>query len=83
MSELYLRYGECPTCGDMCQPDCVGSHPCDEEWVTCCECEIIWTLYHDDPTIPRDGSNPSQLYRIGEVESFEAWGDTPYECKDR
>lgn len=72
-------YGECPNCGAMCQPECLA--PCDEEWVVCCDCRIAWTLYHDDPDVARDGSEPWRKYRIGEIESFDDWG-IPYECKD-
>lgn len=66
--ELHLQYGHCPRCDRACQPDCIDTHPCDEEYVECDDCGILWTLYHEDPNDPRDGSNPSRTYRIGEIE---------------
>lgn len=68
MSEvIYLEYGHCPRCDKPCQPDCIPGQ-CDEEYVECEDCGIIWTLYHDDPDDPRNETQPWRKYRIGEIE---------------
>lgn len=85
MSEpVYLEYGECPKCGDHCQPECLDSEEdCDTEWVTCCNCRISWELYHEDPTDKRDETEPWRTYRIGAIESFDDMLVTPYQCDEK
>lgn len=83
MSEIKLPYGHCPNCGNPCQPDCADIEECDEEYVSCCDCRIGWTLYHEDPTDKRDETEPWRTYRIGEIESFDDMLVTPYECDEK
>lgn len=77
---IRLEYGRCPKCGEPCQPD-YGEDE-NTEYVSCCDCRISWTLYHDDPTGPRDNSQPWRKYRIGEIESFDDMLVEPYECRE-
>jgi len=65
--ELDLAYGHCPRCGQACQPDCIPGD-CDEEYVECDDCGIMWTLHHEDPTDKRDETEPWRTYRISDIE---------------
>lgn len=67
-NERMLEYGHCPHCDKPCQPDCIPGDCDTEEWVECDDCGIMWTLYHDDPDDPRDGTEPWRLYRVGDIE---------------
>lgn len=85
MSETkHLRYGECPSCGDMCQPEYENPNNPDIEYVICCDCQIAWLLYHDDPTDKRNEDDTAwRKYRIDSIETFAGMGYVPYECKDK
>lgn len=65
---LELHYGECPTCGESCQPDFPNDDR-TEEMVQCDKCSITWTLHRDDPTDKHDGTEPWRTYRISDVEA--------------
>lgn len=82
MSEQYLHYGECPKCGQSCQPDYENINNPNVEYVVCCDCRITWLLYHEDETDKRDETEPWRTYRIDNIETFEEWGGIPYECKE-
>ena len=66
--ESYHHYGECPICGESCQPD-FPNDDWTEEMVQCDECKITWTLHHDDPTDKHDDTEPWRTYRISNVEA--------------
>ena len=63
-------YGECPICGDMCQPWYDRLDDTSYESVACANCEIYWTLHHDDLNAPRDDSEPWRKYRISDVDDY-------------
>lgn len=76
---MKLEYGHCPKCGEPCQPE-YSLDDENEEWVTCCDCQITWELYHDDPTDPRDNTQPWRTYRVGNIQTFDDIGYVPREC---
>lgn len=82
--KTHTLYGECPSCGAMCQPQLAGAAftPDEdgiiEEYVVCCDCEIVWSLYNDH--WDADETDHSHEYRIDNIETFAKWGK-PYECK--
>ena len=77
---MKLEYGHCPKCGNPCQPE-YGDDD-SEEWVSCCDCKITWTLHHEDPTDKRDNTEPWRKYRISDIQTFDDLGYVPYDCRE-
>ena len=63
-----LLYGECPLCGELCQPEFDDYNDMSYEFVSCCECDISWTLHHGD--IPLSDNNPSNRYCISDISDY-------------
>lgn len=71
------KYGACPQCGQICQPDIIGPY-CEgaliKEYAVCCECKIIWEYTR---IAGGDGTIAGLI-----IETFEEFGDEPHECKE-
>jgi hypothetical protein len=78
-SEL-TTYGECPRCGEMCQPDFVLLTEKMWEFTLCCDCRIGWYYYRQNPDI-RESHH--RVWKPEDIETFEEIGYTPYECEER
>lgn len=81
--KAFTTYGECPACGQSCQPDVVGSGTPDkdgfiEEYAVCCDCELVWNYLRDttqpEPEVYEERWEPTA------IETFDTFGQ-PYECE--
>jgi hypothetical protein len=72
-----LKYGECPLCGDMCQPP-DGREKDNTEFCYCCDCGIIWFIVHT-PELDACETHHN-VYDVIGVENFIDTF-TPHDCK--
>jgi len=75
-------YGECPNCGQSCQPDTDRFNPETgeilSEYAVCCDCQLIWSYIRGD-------NDPEETwYEEWEptgIQTFDEFGCIPYECE--
>lgn len=64
-TEVKLAYGECPVCGESCQPESSGYDDNVEE-VCCKDCGIMWLILHTEET--ENAETWEDVFQIADVE---------------
>lgn len=63
----YLTYGECPNCGERCQPP---DYPNEDglEYCYCCDCQIDWLIHHTEKNKGRE--TYLKIWGVSDIEKF-------------
>ena len=79
MDKKLTTYGECPRCGQSCQPDFDQMPDANgdyTEYAVCCDCEIVWGYQGN---INDDRETHHEVWEPLNIEEFN--GETWYECR--
>lgn len=68
LEDKHLEYGNCPLCGESCQPEIIDERYSDDEYATCDDCNIIWSVAHEDTNDRLDDSEPWKTYRVYDIQ---------------
>lgn len=66
-AEVKLPYGECPICGESCQPEYMPDKD-GLEYNECDDCKITWVIVHTEET--KDAQSWESVWLVQDIELF-------------